>query len=70
MKYAVDRIIEDMNHRFLLKVIEDKFKSHDLGSSTSLLLREFPLNRSLILNNTPTQPFNMLGYFKLSLCAC
>jgi hypothetical protein len=48
---VINRIIEDMNHRFLLKVIEDKFKSHDLGSSKNLLLQDFPLNRSLILNN-------------------
>ena len=33
---AVNRIIEDMNHRFLISVIERDFKSHDLGSATQI----------------------------------
>lgn len=31
---AVNRIIEDMNHRFLISVLTRDFKSHDLGSCT------------------------------------
>ena len=30
---AINRIIEDMNHRFLLSVLTDEFVSHDLGVS-------------------------------------
>lgn len=33
---AVNRIIEDMNHRFLLSVITRDFKSHDLGSASQI----------------------------------
>lgn len=48
---VINRIIEDINHRFLLKVIEEKFKYHDLGSSKNLLLKEAPLDRAFILKN-------------------
>ncbi|MCR5233884.1 MAG: AAA family ATPase [Lachnospiraceae bacterium] len=33
---AVNRIIEDMNHRFLISVITRDFKSHDLGSASQI----------------------------------
>lgn len=33
---AVNRIIEDMNHRFLISVLNRDFKSHDLGSSAQI----------------------------------
>ena len=33
---AVNRIIEDMNHRFLASVITRDFKSHDLGSAAQI----------------------------------
>lgn len=33
---AVNRIIEDMNHRFLISVLIRDFKSHDLGSSAQI----------------------------------
>lgn len=33
---AVNRIIEDMNHRFLLSVLTKDFKSHDLGSGAQI----------------------------------
>lgn len=33
---AVNRIIEDMNHRFLISVLTRDFKSHDLGSSAQI----------------------------------
>ena len=33
---AVNRIIEDMNHRFLVSVITREFKSHDLGSAAQI----------------------------------
>ncbi|MBQ9457672.1 MAG: AAA family ATPase [Bacilli bacterium] len=34
---AINRIIEDMNHDFLVGVVTRRFKSHDLGSSRQLL---------------------------------
>lgn len=34
---AINRIIEDMNHEFLLSVVTRAFKSHDLGSSRQIL---------------------------------
>ncbi len=37
---AINRIIEDMNHRFLLKVITQDFVSHDLRLSASNLRKE------------------------------
>lgn len=35
---VINRIVENMNHEFLLSVINDKFNSSDLGSSKQLLL--------------------------------
>lgn len=37
---AINRIIEDMNHRFLIRILINKFKSHDLGSVADVLRRE------------------------------
>lgn len=37
---AINRIIEDMNHRFLIRILINKFKSHDLGSTADVLRRE------------------------------
>ena len=37
---VINRIVEDMNHNFLLKVVEDEFKSHDFGSAKDLLLHD------------------------------
>ena len=34
---AINRVIEDMNHRFLLEVLTRDFKSRDLGSAAQLL---------------------------------
>ena len=34
---AINRIIESMNHEFLVSVLADDFKSHDLGSSAQIL---------------------------------
>ena len=34
---AINRIIEDMNHRFVLSVLTSRFKSHDLGSTAQIL---------------------------------
>ena len=37
---AINRIIESMNHKFLLSTLIKPFKSHDLGSATQLLEKE------------------------------
>lgn len=37
---AINRIIEDMNHRFLIRILINKFKSHDLGSAADVLRKE------------------------------
>ena len=37
---AINRIIEDMNHRFLIRILISKFKSNDLGSAADVLRRE------------------------------
>ena len=37
---AINRIIEDMNHRFLIRILINQFKSHDLGSAADVLRRE------------------------------
>lgn len=37
---AINRIIEDINHRFVIDTIIDKFKSHDLGTAAANLRKE------------------------------
>ena len=37
---AINLIIEDMNHRFLIRILINKFKFHDLGSAADVLRRE------------------------------
>ena len=46
---VINRIVESVNHEFLLRVVTDKFKSHDLGSSRELLLHEYPDKVSPVL---------------------
>lgn len=49
---AIDRIIEDMNHRFLMSVLTRDFVSSDLGISARNLRKERdPQKRSDILDN-------------------
>ena len=53
---AINRIIEDMNHRFLLSVLQNDFKSHDFGPAAQLLRRESnPSKRTDILDNVDRQ---------------
>ena len=52
---AINRIIEDMNHRFVLDVVQDRFKSHDLGSAKELLLHDASLERAQVLNMIDVQ---------------
>lgn len=37
---AINRIIEDMNHTFLIQTLTDTFKSHDLGSAAQILRKQ------------------------------
>lgn len=46
---VINRIIESMNHQFLLSVVEEEFKSHDLGSAKELLLHEYPAETAHVL---------------------
>jgi predicted AAA+ superfamily ATPase len=49
---AINRIIEDMNHRFLVSVLTKDFKSHDLGSSTQIdRKRSAVKNEESVLDN-------------------
>ena len=45
----INRIIEDFNHNFVIEVIEQKFKSHDLGSAKQILLHDAPDPKSHVL---------------------
>ncbi len=46
---VINRIVESMNHRFLLRVVQEKFKSHDLGSARELMLHDLPAERATVL---------------------
>ncbi|MBP3870935.1 MAG: ATP-binding protein [Faecalicoccus sp.] len=47
---AINRIIESMNHQFLIRTLISKFKSHDLGSAAQLLQKQTnPENQTDIL---------------------
>lgn len=46
---VINRIVQRMNHRFVLRVVEDEFKSHDFGSAKDLLLHDFPAERATVL---------------------
>ena len=46
---VINRIVQHMNHRFVLRVVEDEFKSHDFGSAKELLLHDFPAERATVL---------------------
>ncbi len=48
---AINRIIEDMSHRFVLRTLMKKFESHDLGSAAQLMRKETnPERKSDILD--------------------
>ena len=46
---VINRIVQYMNHRFVLRVVEDEFKSHDFGSAKELLLHDLPAERATVL---------------------
>lgn len=52
---AINRVVEDMNHRFVASVIEKIFKSHDLGSLKQLIAKDISIvNRMDILRSIHT----------------
>ena len=51
---VINRIVENMNHQFLLRVIQEEFKSHDLGSARELLIKEAPADRAHVLYDVDT----------------
>lgn len=46
---AINRIVEDLNHRFVLRVLTEDFKSHDLGSASDLLMKSKDPDRQMDL---------------------
>jgi len=46
---VINRIVESMNHQFLIRVVRENFKSHDLGSAKELLLHDYPAERAHVL---------------------
>lgn len=46
---VINRIVQHMNHRLVLRVVEDEFKSHDFGSAKELLLHDLPAERATVL---------------------
>lgn len=53
---AVNRIIEDMNHRFLVSVITRDFESHDLGSSAQIQRKRAALSgKTSVLDKIDTE---------------
>lgn len=46
---VINRIVESMNHQFLLSVVQKRFKSHDLGSARQMFLHEVPSERAHVL---------------------
>ena len=53
---AINRIIEDMNHRFLISVLTDDFRSHDLRLTDANLRKERdPEKRTDVLDRVDTE---------------
>lgn len=46
---VINRIVQSINHRFLLRVVQEEFKSHDLGSARELLLHDAPADHATVL---------------------
>lgn len=52
---VINRIVQNMNHRFLLSVVQEKFKSQDFGSARNLLLHDLPDERAHVLYDVNEQ---------------
>lgn len=46
---VINRIVQHMNHSFVLRVVNEEFKSSDFGSARELLLHDAPAERSTVL---------------------
>ncbi len=46
---VINRIVESMSHQFLLRVVQEEFKSRDFGSARELLLHEYPAETAHVL---------------------
>ena len=46
---VINRIVQNMNHRFVLRVVNEEFKSSDFGSARELLLHDAPAERATVL---------------------
>ncbi|MFR2966243.1 MAG: hypothetical protein ACLTK0_07580 [Anaerovoracaceae bacterium] len=56
MTSAINRIIEDMNHRFLISVLTEDFTSHDLRLTAANLRKERnPQKRTDVLDTIDTE---------------
>jgi len=44
---AINRVVEDINHRFVLDVLARRFKSHDLASAADMMMKTPDPDRSL-----------------------
>lgn len=63
---AINRVVEDMNHRFTIEVLERKFKSHDLGISANNL-RKDKINPTTILDDIDINAFTLRLKERLSI---
>lgn len=46
---VINRVVQHMNHRFVLRVVNEEFKSSDLGSARELLLHDAPADWATVL---------------------
>lgn len=46
---VINRVVQHINHRFVLRVVNEEFKSSDLGSARELLLHDIPAERATVL---------------------
>lgn len=46
---VINRVVESMNHEFVVSTVKARFRSHDPGSAKQLLLHEAPLDRAYAL---------------------
>ena len=46
---VINRIVQSMNHQFLVRVVREDFRSSDFGSAKNLLLREHPADVAHVL---------------------
>jgi len=46
---VINRIVESMNHKFLLDVVQKEFNPHDFGSAKNLLAHEYPAETAFVL---------------------